>query len=51
VALAFGPFAVVVGPGRRVVQGREGREEQRAFEFLVPRLLVCSPRMDVPERG
>ena len=37
VALAFGAFAVVVGPRRRVVQGGEGGEEQGAFEFLVAR--------------
>jgi hypothetical protein len=38
VAPAFGAFAVVVGPRRRVVQGRERGEEQGAFEFLVPAL-------------
>jgi hypothetical protein len=33
-----------------VVQGGERGKEQARLSFLFPRLLVCSPRMDAPER-
>jgi hypothetical protein len=36
VLLALSPFAVVVGPAGRVVQGSERGEEERAFELAVP---------------
>jgi hypothetical protein len=50
VTLALADLAGVIGPGDRIAQSCEGRQEHRPFELSIPCLEVNSPRMEEPKR-